>query len=299
MAVPMKNSPRLERYSQILSSREQVRHAPKMSPIWSSVLLSLLIGLSQSFPSHAQSPKKTPLRIANVTTQDAGDGTTISISADGSLSRAQTWQDGDGYHVVVPYASAQNSIKPSRGVKVRRLGQSLEILVQIRPGASVAARVDDNHLNLSINGKLEPRAETVTENSQRVFEDNWAAAAANSKTASDDSSAKPAPTTEARSFTSQFSSQSSQSTTKAGPPSLQPRPNMQLEQVEGPVTAAPESEVQLRPEGEGFSAYIFSGTECSRHYCPGNYWLSGCAKSPIASAEAKSQRFYSQGRTSN
>lgn len=222
--------------------------------------MSLLIGLSTSSTSHAQRPKNTPLRIANVSTQDTDEGTTVSISADGSLSRAQTWQDGDGFHVVVPYASAQNTVKPSRGIKVRRLGQSLEILVQIRPGASVAARVDDNRLNLSINGKLEPRAETVTENSQRVVEENWAAAPAISKPASDDSSAKRAPAPEASSFTSQFPSQSSLSTTKAGPPSLQPRPNLQLERVEGPVTGAPEAEIQLRPEEEGLAGSIFSST---------------------------------------
>ena len=228
--------------------------------IWSSVLVSLVIGLSPLSSSHAQSPKKAPLKIANVSTQDAGDGTTISISADGSLSRAQTWQDSDGYHVVVPYASAQNTIKPSRGVKVRRLGQSLEILVQTKPGASVAARVDDNRLNLSISGKLEPRPETATENSPRVFEENWATTAVNSKPASDDSSAKPSPAAEASSFSSQFPSQSSLSPTKAGPPSLQPRPNMQLEQVEGPVPVAPESEIELRPEAQGLSTSIFSST---------------------------------------
>ena len=222
--------------------------------------MSLVIGFSPSSSSRAQSPKNTPIRIASVSTQEAGEGTTISISADGSLSRAQTWQDGDGYHVVVPYASAQNTIKPSRGVKVRRLGQSLEILVQIRPGASVATRVDDNRLNLSINGQLEPRTETVTENSQRVVEENWAAAPAISKPATDDSNAKPAPAPKTPSFTSQFPSQSSLSTTKAGPPSLQPRPNLQLERVEGPVTVAPEAEIQLRPEEEGLAGSIFSST---------------------------------------
>lgn len=255
----MKNSPRREICFQIVSSRGPVRCASRLSPIWGSLLLSLVVGLSPA-SAHAQSPKNSPLRIANVSTQDAGEGTTISISADGSLSRAQTWQDGDGYHVVVPYASAQNTIKPSRGVKVRRLGQSLEILVQIRPGSSVAARVDDNRLNLSISGKLEPRAETVTENSQRVVEENWAAAAI-SKPATDDSIAKPAPAPErTSSFTSQFPSSSSLSTTKAGPPSLQPRPNLQLEQVEGPVTVAPEADIQLRPEEEGLAGSIFSST---------------------------------------
>lgn len=81
----------------------------------------------------------------------------VSIAADAPLSRAQTWQDSEGYHVVVPYAAPQGSLKTSKGVKVRRLGNSLEILLQTKPGASVTVQPLDNGLSLAVNGKLEPR----------------------------------------------------------------------------------------------------------------------------------------------
>ena len=36
--------------------------------------------------------------------------------------RAQTWQDRDGSHVVIPYATALNSVRSLKGVKVRQAG---------------------------------------------------------------------------------------------------------------------------------------------------------------------------------
>ena len=101
------------------------------------------------------------------------DGNTVvSIAADGALRRAQTWQDNDGYHVIVPYASAHNSVKPARGIKVRQIGQSLEILIQNNPAAPVSAQVDDNHLNITVHGKLEPRSEAAIDKNQSGAEEN-------------------------------------------------------------------------------------------------------------------------------
>ena len=82
------------------------------------------------------------------------NGTIVSIAADGALGRAQTWQDSEGYHVVIPNTVAVNSLNNVRGVKVRRIGTSLEIVAHTRPGAAVNVQSFDNQLQLEIAGKL-------------------------------------------------------------------------------------------------------------------------------------------------
>ena len=221
---------------------------------WAAVLLLVL---GPMIETGAQDMKYSPLRISSITAQASATGTTISIGAEGSLRRAQTWQDSEGYHIVVPYATAQYSIKPIKGIKVRRLGQSLEILVQVPPGTGVSAQVEDDRLNLFVNESLESRSEGATESGNSVNENYWqpgtqgprpeAANPAGSSTAEDPS------------FTSQFPNQSSPSSTKAGPPALQPRPDLRVSQSQGePV--APQSEIALQPEKEGFFSSIFSIT---------------------------------------
>jgi HEAT repeat protein len=116
--------------------------------------ISLLTGFAPEV-SHAQ-PADARITVANVSTHAAANGTGVSITADGPLNRAQTWQDSEGYHVVVPAATTQGNLKTGRGVKVRRLGSSIEILVQTKPGANVSLQLLSNRLNLTIEGKLEP-----------------------------------------------------------------------------------------------------------------------------------------------
>ena len=98
--------------------------------VWTATLI-LAFALTPLTEARSQEIKYSPLRVSSVVAQPSAIGTTVSIVAEGSLRRAQTWQDSEGYHVVVPYATAQNSIQPIKGVKLRRLGQSLEILVQV------------------------------------------------------------------------------------------------------------------------------------------------------------------------
>ncbi|HVF58047.1 MAG TPA: HEAT repeat domain-containing protein [Pyrinomonadaceae bacterium] len=90
----------------------------------------------------------------------ASSGNTISISADGSLNRAQTWQDPEGFHVVL--VNGQTSIGGSpRGVKVRRVGNSLELLVPVKPGANVTVQPRGNRLDLVVSGGTAASVEPV------------------------------------------------------------------------------------------------------------------------------------------
>ena len=123
-----------------------------------SVLLVTVGGFSSFRISLAQKPTDGTINVSGISSHPTANGTVISIDADAPLSRAQTWQDREGFHVVVPDASAWESIKPGRGVKIRQLGKSVEILVQTKLGSTVSVQPADNRLNLTVDSKLDPRA---------------------------------------------------------------------------------------------------------------------------------------------
>ena len=134
---------------------------PDLSKIGLKVIATSLLLIVAGFTplaARAQQTQDGRVSIQNVSTRSLSNGTVVSITADGSLSRAQTWTDGEGYHVVVPSAVAGNKIKAGPGVKVRQLGTSIEILVQTKSGANVTAQSLPNRLNLTVDGKLEPHA---------------------------------------------------------------------------------------------------------------------------------------------
>lgn len=96
----------------------------------------------------AQQRHKEPQ--VTVTGVSAG-GDKVSISATGSLNRAQTWQDSEGFHVVLP--NGQTALGgAARGVKVRRVGDSLELVVPVKPGASVTVHPRGERLDLVFSG---------------------------------------------------------------------------------------------------------------------------------------------------
>ena len=120
------------------------------------VIATGLLLIVAGFPPlgvHAQRAQDGRLTVQSISSHLLSNGTVVSIVADGSLSRAQTWGDGEGYHVVVPSAVAVNNIQAGPGVKVRQLGSSIEILVQTKPGSNVTAQSLSNRLNLTVDGR--------------------------------------------------------------------------------------------------------------------------------------------------
>jgi HEAT repeat protein len=113
----------------------------------------------------AQAAGGAQVIVSAVSTRTGANGTVVSIAADASLSRAQTWQDRDGYHVVVPGGAANGQLKVANGIKVTQLDNTLEIVLQTKPNANVSVRSSSNHLHLAIEGKLESR--TVSNDSAR------------------------------------------------------------------------------------------------------------------------------------
>ena len=250
----MKKQNCLKRYSLFASALKIQLGLSRLNLIFTTLSVAILV--VPLVRVKAQDPKYSPLKVSSVTAQVSEVSSTITIVAEGSLRRAQTWQDRDGYHVVVPYATAQNSVRSLKGVRIRRLGQSMEILVQNPPGTSVAPQVDDNRLTLFVDGSLEPRADGVVDSSKSVSDAN----SLQSATQGPEDPSKAASSTENLPFTSQFPNQSSQSTTKAGPPALQPRPDLRVSQTQGAEQVVPESEIELKPQRDGFFTSIFSTT---------------------------------------
>ncbi len=96
---------------------------------------------------HAQQRFKEPtVRVTGVSTS----GNTVSIAADGPLGRAQTWQDEEGFHVVLVNGEAAPGA--GGGAKVRRIGNSVELVVPVRRGASVTVQPRGNRLDLVVSG---------------------------------------------------------------------------------------------------------------------------------------------------
>lgn len=122
----------------------------------SALILLTAFAATPKIISHAQKIY-APLKISNITTQTSGTRSVVTIAADNSVARPQTWQDEEGFHVVLPNTVSAESIKPSRGVKIRRIGSSLEILAQTKPGSRVSVTSSHNELNLIIDGTLDAR----------------------------------------------------------------------------------------------------------------------------------------------
>ncbi|HEX7313046.1 MAG TPA: HEAT repeat domain-containing protein [Pyrinomonadaceae bacterium] len=97
-------------------------------------------------PRAQQRHKEPTVTVTNV----SSSGNTVSISANGSLNRAQTWQDAEGFHVVLVNGEAAGGA--GGGVKVRRVGNSLELVVPVKRGANVTVQPRGNRLDLVVSG---------------------------------------------------------------------------------------------------------------------------------------------------
>jgi HEAT repeat protein len=247
-------------------------------PAWLAAIIIANCLLSVAVtPRLAFGQKLKELNISGVSTQVLTNGTLVSIAADGSLSRAQMWQDGEGYHVVVPHAVTRNTLKTEKGVKVRHIGQSLEILVQTRPGAKVVARSSENALNLSIEGKLEPRfiPTEIWENNSAVAKIaeqrvEWQVQSKSEVVASGGvpASSESLSGTSSSSTTTQVSqplSDSSAPLVSANNPPTSPVSNGQqiVPQGDGTTVNVPpgtQAQIVVQPEDDGVLASMFSGT---------------------------------------
>ncbi|HEX8707544.1 MAG TPA: HEAT repeat domain-containing protein [Pyrinomonadaceae bacterium] len=119
-------------------------------------VLLVAVVLLPSVAPYAQRAKDGPVKVTNVSARQSGDGTVVTISADAPLNRTQTWQDAEGFHLTLPNTGPGLAKGLPRGVTVRDLGRSLELVVAVRPGASITVQPRFNRLSLVVrNGGLD------------------------------------------------------------------------------------------------------------------------------------------------
>ncbi|HEY6187080.1 MAG TPA: HEAT repeat domain-containing protein [Pyrinomonadaceae bacterium] len=132
-----------------------ITHTGKVARASSLTLLLALLALKPSDKAQAQKANEAQLNITEIQSRRTSTGTVVSLMADGSLTRTQSWNDGEGFHLTFPYAGRSPIKRLPRGVKVRRLDRSLEIVVPVMPGSNVTVQPLFNRLNLVVNGEID------------------------------------------------------------------------------------------------------------------------------------------------
>ena len=229
--------------------------------------LSVLFSLLLSTPGLSEAQRLyVPVKINEVSARTSSGGTVVTITADGNLRKAQTWHDDEGYHVVLADTVSDYSLKLARGVKLRRVGSSLEILLQTKPGSRVSMQSDGNHISLAVDGNLISRPTESTfpsgyssPDESRLFEGQQysrlpqEAPAVKFSTPVEDLSGRDEP------------SQTNPApvlnpSTQTAPPT-QPGPDQIVPQGDGSTVAQPPtSEITVQAEEDGFLSSVFSGT---------------------------------------
>ncbi len=118
-------------------------------------LLLAVVALVPTLSPFAQKRKDAPYTVTGVTSSQSGGTTVVSVSADAPLTRTQTWQDEEGFHMSLPGATPGALKGLPKGVTVRNLGKSLEVVVAVKQGAGVTVDPQSNSLNLVIRGGLD------------------------------------------------------------------------------------------------------------------------------------------------
>ena len=205
-----------------------------------------VIGMTPHFVSQAQKAS-VQNRVWDVSSKPAGSGTMVSIAADGPVDKQQNWQDGEGYHLVLPNTVSADSLKAVRGVKVRRVGTSLEVVFQTKPGSKVNVQTEGNEITLLVDKKLDVRQDEFSQSApvaRDVQPPTFSYPVSNPSSTSSYSSGETAHT-------------SSTWSPSMGPTSEAPTAGLP-EQAAAP--AANEAPVNIEIEDEGLAASIFSGT---------------------------------------
>ena len=251
-----------------LNAKERANCRPvKETGVRVLLCLSVFFSLLLATPGLAEAQRLyIPVKITEVSARTSSGGTVVTITADGNLSKAQTWHDDEGYHVVLPDTVSDYSLKLARGVKLRRVGSSLEILLQTKAGSRVSMQSDGNQISLAVDGNLISRPTESTfqpaynsPDESRLFESQQYSRLPQEAPAVKFSS--PVEDLTARSEPSQTSPAAAQnpSTQTASP--TQTDSNQIVPQGDGStVVQPPPSEITVQAEEDGFLSSVFSGT---------------------------------------
>jgi HEAT repeat protein len=257
----MKNALNLKRFAIQRLDRKTSLRLTWFRLVVGLVLSLSVIGVTSSLVSEAQKSRQN--RVWNVATQPAGNGTLVSIAADSPLGSAQNWQDSEGYHLIIPNTVAADSLKSVRGVKVRRVGTSLEMLFQTKPGSRVDVQGEGNELTVVVDKNLEPQsAERERSSETKIREQGVADATRSAKNPQQKLDSAPlklsSPVDDLSSKSPE--GQNSQAASTSLVASSSSEPANQPETPVTPVNTQPADEVSVAAEDEGALASVFSAT---------------------------------------
>jgi HEAT repeat protein len=216
----------------------------------------LLIGWAQS--------SDVPSKVWSLAAQPSAGGTVVWISADAPLGHTQNWQDSEGYHLVLPNTVSGSSLRAVRGVKVRRVGTSLEVVLQTKPGSKVSVQSEGNEISLLVDKKLEPRADSDSRAETQAPEQQIFEESAQSKQARLDSApVKLSSPADGLASNSRAPEELARTSTNWSPPmgpisSVRPATGPAPQKQPNPPPAGEETKIEV--EDEGALASIFSAT---------------------------------------
>lgn len=227
------------------------------------VLTFIALGTAPHLVSRAQ--RTAPNRVWDLSSQPAGAGTMVSIAADSPLGRVQNWQDGEGYHLVLPNTVPSDSLKNVKGVKVRKVGTSLEMVFQTKPGARVNVQAEGNELTLVVDKKLEPKQlDEVRAENKPAEEQPYEGSSQSTQLRRDPAPLKfSSPVADLSSSPRATTPQSETAhTANTWSPPMGPTSELQTQTFnqQAVPTVDPNEAVNIQVEDEGLVASIFSGT---------------------------------------
>lgn len=242
----------------------QTNHAHPSRPNWVRsflhLLVALLLVLVPFLLARGQKPDGN-VTVSNVTSHPTSTGTVVTIAADGSLSRAQTWQDKEGFHVSIPDAGLSDLVKSGRGVRVRRVGSAIEILLQAKQGTPVSVQSTDNYLSLVVDGKLDQSSSTSDQSTSQESNQQQATSYAPSSDYSSSQSYSSSSYSSGSSYPAETTSSSAQSSSSSQPQSAPPANGDGQVRQAGEYQSHEEGNVpEVQAEDEGILASVFSGT---------------------------------------
>jgi len=257
----MKNFSNLGRFIPLGLAQKFSRRQAKVRLIAVLILALAVIGVAPHFATQAQ---KSANRVWDVSSQPSGSGTIVSIAADGPVDKPQNWQDSEGYHLVLPNTTSAESLKNVRGVKVRKVGTSLEVLFQTKPGAKVNLQAEGNEITLVVDKKLEARQadeirrEARSADAQRVDDSNQSATFRRDPAPLQFSS--PVGDLSSSSRPSSVSSGETAHTANTWSPAMGPTSEAPATLPQTTAPAVSEVPVNIEVEDEGLLASVFSAT---------------------------------------
>jgi HEAT repeat protein len=263
----MKNLFKTERFA-IFSADQKTGSQPLAFRLFAILALAVAAAIVPHLVSRAQT-REVPSKVWTVAAQPSGSGTVVSIAADAPLVSGQNWQDSEGYHLVLPNTVSGESLRAVKGVKVRRVGSSLEVLLQTKPGSTVSVQAEGNELSLLVDKKLDARSEAESQARTDTLEPQQFESSTQTRQVRNDIPPVrfSTPVEDLGSHSPSLSSSGETAHTARnwsapmGPVADAPAP--QQSAPGDSSAAAPEadpSQVEIQPEDEGLVASIFSGT---------------------------------------